>query len=163
MNLYNLSNQYQLLLENIHDEFGVINESALQQIEQHNDLINNKCIAISSYIKNLIAEENAIKQAENEMYERRKITEKKILHLQEYLKSNMERCQINEIKCPQFIIKIKKNPLAVNVFSPEILPEKYYRLVTEKKIDKKLIKECIDNGEHVPGAMMQQNTRIEIK
>ena len=163
MNLYNISTTYQFMLENIHDENGEINEAALIMIDEHKDAMNNKCIAISSYIKNLLAEEKAVKEAEKSMQERRKGIENRTKFLEEYLKTNMERCGISEIKCPQFIIKVKKNPLSVNVFDEKCLPAKYFRIVTETKVDKKLIKEDIENGEYVPGAMLKQNTRIDIK
>ena len=77
MNLYQINKEYEEILNELYDEEGVVNETALARLEQNSDLLKNKAIAISSYVKNLEAEREAIKNAKAEMSKREKVNKKK--------------------------------------------------------------------------------------
>src|SRR5690348_9402790 len=107
MNLYSIANKYQELLTiAVDQETGEVNEQALNELTTISDDIKDKGIAVASYIKNLEAERNAINEAKKAMAEREARLDKKMDYLTQYLQSNMERCGINEISCPQFVIKL---------------------------------------------------------
>lgn len=163
MQLYNIASQFQQSLENLHDENGVINESALELFNDSNALMHDKCIAVSAFINNLEAEFKAVAEAKSRMAYRQDRLQDKINWLEDYLKSNMERCGINEIKCPEFVIKIKKNPTSVDVFDENLVPSHYKIEKILSTIDRKKIKEAISQGIVVAGAGLKQNTRVEIK
>jgi uncharacterized protein (DUF169 family) len=77
----------------------------------------------------------------------------------------MERCGINEISCPYFVIKLKKNPVSVDVFNKLQIPEQYIKTkqTIEHSVDKVKIKEDILAGVEIPGATLKQNVRLEIR
>ena len=164
MNLYQIANQYENILKQTFDqETGEVNEEALKKFELIKSDIKEKGIAIASYIKNLDAERKAIEEAKLAMAERESRLNKRASYLTTYLQSNMERLGINEISCPYFIIKIKKNPVSVDDFAHNLIPQEYKRIVTEEKIDKKKIKEDLQKGVLIPGAKFKQSNRLEIR
>ena len=164
MNLYQLSSEYQLLLDQSFDvETGEINETALSCLDKVADDIKNKGVAIASYIQNIEAEEKAIEDAIKRMEVRKNQLLKKTKSLIDYLQSNMERCGINEISCPYFIIKLKKCPLSVDVINEDQIPDEYRKIKSVVSLDKIKIKEELQAGVVIPGASLKQNVRIEIK
>lgn len=163
MNLYELAQEFEQTLQNSIDENGEINSSALTILDEKNNLIQNKCIGISKYIKNLESEYKAVEEAAKQMKARLDALDNRIEGFKRYLLEGMEHCGISEIKCPQFVIKVKKNPLSVDVFNERLLPNRFIRKVEEIRIDKKAIKDAIVDGETIAGACLRQNMRLEIK
>jgi outer membrane murein-binding lipoprotein Lpp len=166
MSLYNIANEYQDILAQTFDpETGEINETALAKLDEVKTDIREKGIAVASFIKNIEAERNAIEDAKKSMAEREARLDKRANYLTSYLKSNMERCGITEISCAFFDVKIKKNPVSVDVYDEASLPENYIKkkIVITHSVDKMKIKEEILAGVVIPGAALRQNTRLEIR
>lgn len=164
MNLYEIANQYQeILSKTFDDETGEVNENAIALLEIAKDSMNEKGIAIASFIKNIEAERNAIEEAKKAMAERESRLDKRVDYLTNYLQSNMERCGITEIKSPYFGIKLKKCPLSVDVQDENIIPNDYKKVKEIVSIDKLKIKEEILAGVVIPGASLKQNNRLEIR
>lgn len=159
MNLYEISSRYQqafFALAECDDLPAQVIDDTLEGIEGE---IKEKAIAVASFFQNLEAEANAIYEAENRMRNRRSALEKKIASLKDYLKTNMEKTGITEITCPQFSLKIKRNPPAVCVFDEGAIPVEYKKEKTVITIDKAAIKR--DGG--CEGAIIESSTRLEIK
>ncbi|HLX52374.1 MAG TPA: siphovirus Gp157 family protein, partial [Aquella sp.] len=74
-----------------------------------------------------------------------------------------ERCGIQEISSPNFVVKLKKCPVSVDVFNEQELPNEYKKSKEVISIDKMKIKEEIQAGVVIPGAQLKQNTRLEIR
>lgn len=87
--------------------------------------------------------------------------------LRAYLKDNMERAGIEKIECPLFKLSIKKNPPSVEVIDPLSLPAEFWRTPEPKPPvpapDKAAIKAALQDGKEVPGARLNQVTRLEVK
>jgi hypothetical protein len=164
MNLYKIANEYQEVLSKTFDpETGEVNEAALSLLDITKGEVKEKSIAVASYIKNLEAEKIAIQSAKDAMGEREKRLANRLASLSDYLHSNMERCGINEISSPYFVIKLKKNPVSVDDYNHDLIPNEYKKTVTEIKIDKRKIKEELQAGVVIPGATLKQSTRLEIR
>lgn len=164
MNLFEISNDYQFLLSNSFDpETGEVNEEMLSELDTTLVKVEDKSIAVASYIKNLDAEKKAIEEVKKSMGERERKLELRVEWLTNYLKSNMERCGINEIKSPYFDIKIKKCPVSVDIFDENNVPEDYKKHKQVISIDKTKIREELQMGVVIPGATLKQNTRLAIK
>lgn len=116
-------------------------------------------------IRNLEATATSIKEAEAAMAARRKSIEKRTAALIERLKTGMEIAGVQELSCPYFAIKVKKNPPAIDVWDEKQIPAKYLVQAPPPppSIDKKAIKADIDADIEVPGAKKVQGTRLEIK
>lgn len=116
-------------------------------------------------IRNLEATANSIKEAEKSMKARRESIEKRTAALIERLKTGMEIAGLQELSCPYFAIKVKKNPPAIDVWDEKQIPAKYLTQAPPPppSINKIAIKADIDAGIEVPGAKKVQGTRLEIK
>lgn len=164
MNLYNISAEYQSILSDTFDhETGEVNEQAVMKLNLITTKIEDKAIAVAGYIKNLDAERKAIEEAKKNMAERESKLERRAEWLTNYLQSNMERCDINEIKCPQFVIKLKKCPLSTDILDEHVIPDEYKRTKQVITIDKVKVKDGLLSGISIPGAQLKQNNRLEIK
>jgi ArsR family metal-binding transcriptional regulator len=164
MKLFELSAQYQQLIEETFDvETGEINEQALANLDQLKVDVKEKSIAIASYIKNIDAEKKAIEEAKKAMAEREARLERRVTSLTSYLKTNMERCGINEISCAYFAIKLKNCPVSVDIQNEDLIPSEFKKTKEVISVDKIKIKEGILAGHEIPGASLKQNTRLEIR
>jgi len=167
MKLYEISDQYQNILNNIHNsidqETGEINETALSLLDEVKTEFREKGIAVASYIKNLEADRKAIEAARKAMAEREQRIRNEIEWLNNYLNSNMQKCGITEISCPYFVVKLKKCPVSVSLDCEMLISDEYVRKVTNISYDKMKIKEKLLAGIEVPGASLKQNTTIVIK
>ncbi len=84
--------------------------------------------------------------------------------LRQYLKDNMERAGIEKIECPLFRLTIKKNPPSVEIHDPLSIPKELLRVPEVKPApDKARIKEALLCGDYVPGAVLMQGTRLDVK
>ena len=164
MNLFEISNEYQAVLSETFDhETGEVNETSLAKLDELTEKIEDKGVAVASFIKNLDAERKAVEDAKKAMAEREKSLERRAEWLTNYLQTNMERCGINEIKSPYFIVKIKKCPLSVDIQDEKLLPNDYKKVKEITTIDKLKIKDELLCGVIIPGARLKQNNRLEIK
>lgn len=168
LSLWQLGSEYQNLFSQLYDqETGEVNMEVDARL---NDLVpsaEKKCLAVASFMKKLESEERELSLLQQEIENRMASYKKEINRLHDYLKTNMERCNIQEVKCPYFTIKLKKNPYSTEVFDESQLPEKF--MVTreivkvETKPDKNAIKEeVLKTGVQVPGANVSQKTKLVI-
>jgi len=162
MNLYNISDKYLAVLSNV-NEYGELEESSLLELDKIEDELENKAVAISSYIKNLEGHQNAIKKAVDDMNDRGFVIQRKIEAIRKYLLTNMERTGISKINSPYFDITLKKNPCSVVIEDEAILSDDYKKAKVQLSIDKIKIRDDLKNGIEVKGAKLIQSNRIEIK
>lgn len=163
MKLYEIAEIYQIALQSSVDpETGEISEQALARLDQIGHDIEDKAKNLAAHIGNLDADINAMREAERKIAERRKRVEREKEGFIEYLHTNMERCGISAIFCPEFDIKLKKCPPSVEVLNESKLPVQYFRQVIE--VDKIAIAKTLKEGREVPGArLVTDKTRVEIK
>jgi hypothetical protein len=164
MNLYKIAQDYQNILEKIHDpETGEINENALALLDVVSNDVKKKGIAVAAYIKNIDAERQAIETAKKSMAARETQINNRVIYLTDYLRDNMQRCGINEISCPEFIIKLKKCPVSVDVINESLIPDIFKNRKELITIDKVKIKENLIAGIQIDGVALKQNMRIDIR
>lgn len=168
LSLYQLGTEYQSLLSQLYDhETGEVNEEVDAQLNALSTTTEEKCIAVTSWIKRLESDQNQLEKMVEEILSRGLAFTKEINKWKDYLKTNMERCQITEVKCPYFTLKIKKNPYSTDIFDEAQIPERFMRtreiVKVERKADKNAIKEeVLNTGIQIPGAIVQQNTKLQI-
>lgn len=159
--LYEISNDYFRLLDNAETDETIRDalDDTLEGIEYEFD---EKAVNIAKYIKNLQAEMNAVKEAEDSMKRRRAVLTKKIDWLKEYTKKHMERLDKNKISCPEFVMRIRKNPPSVIIDNENLIPDEFKKESMLVNIDKKAIYLRLKNNEQVNGSRLIQNTRLDI-
>lgn len=136
--LYKISNEYQSAfaeLENLFEHSpDLINDSLIEM----RDELENKCLNVAAYIKNLEVESDAIKKAEDAMKARRTVIQNKMARLKFYLAEHLPGKLSND----QLEVKLIKGRQSVVIDDEELLPEEYFRYKREP--DKTLIKNDID-------------------
>lgn len=163
-NLYKIANEYQSLLEQTYDpETGEIFPQVLDKLEELSTTMEDKAVAVASYIKNLDAEREAIAQAKKNMAERESRLDRRSDYLTQYLQCNMERCGITEIKSPLFVIKLKKCPVSTDIIDENMIPDDYKKRKEVVSIDRMKLKEEMLSGVVIPGAQLKQNNRLDIR
>jgi len=168
MKLFEISQEYAQIINELYDDEGNENPQALARLEENQVSLEKKAIAIASWIKNMEIEKAALTAAKKEIddnkkniIEREKALESKIKRWNGSLQHEMETRGINEIKCPYFVLKLKKNPHSLDVPDEEIIDEDYR--VYDWKLDRARMLSDMKNGVIIDGAAIQQKMRLEIK
>jgi hypothetical protein len=161
LRLYDLANEYRYLLNDLTDETGAVTPAALERLDELKDPIETKCINVVKVFKSLEAERIAIEAERKAMQAREKALAKQIESMKDYLLTNMEKCEISEIKCPKFVIKLRKNPPSTVIVDEFLIPSDYNKIKIE--LDKEKIRSDLLNGVIIPGAKLESKNRIEIK
>jgi hypothetical protein len=168
LSLYHLGKEYQSLLSQLYDpETGEVNEQIDAELTALSPTIDNKCIAVASWIESMRSEKASIEFMKQQILKREAAYDKEINKALTYLDNNMKKFGIKEIKCPYFTIKIKTNPYSTDIEDESQIPERFMRTrvieKTEIKPDKNAIKEeVLKTGVQIPGALVQQKTKLEI-
>lgn len=164
LSLYQIAAEHRQMVERLM-EFQEDAAAIADTIEAESFPLELKAQNVAYAIRNLESSAEAIKQAEGQMAERRKAIEKRAAHIREYLKTSMEVAGVAKIACQHFALTIAKNPAAVDIFEPVLIPAAYMRQPEPPppSPDKTAIKEAIKAGVEVPGALLAQGTRLVIK
>lgn len=123
-----------------------------------------KALAIGHFCIN---EQSDIDAIENEIKRLKAMSTRKENHIEwmkNYLKNHMEATGQLRIDSATVGVAIRKNPPSIIIEDVTKIPEKYMRIIPEKKEpDKVLIKQAFKDGIGIDGCKMEQGTRLEIK
>lgn len=164
LSLYEISQEYRAMVERLMDTQNDL-QTIEHTIEAESLDLTTKAQNVAYAIKNLDAMAVAIKNAEQEMATRRKAIENRVTHLREYTKTCMQIAQVTKIECAHFALSIKKNPPKVEIFEPGLIPAEFMKQPEPPPPapDKAAIAEALKAGKVVPGAILEQGVRVEIK
>lgn len=162
--LYELAAEYREAAERL-QSLELDEQTIADTLEGLSGEIEVKATNVAFMARNMESLAEQIKAAEQAMSARRKAIENRASSLREYLRINMERCNISKIESPQFRISIKQNPASVMIDDERQLPVEFMRQPEPPPPapDKKAIKAAIESGIAVPGAWLTKTTRVEIK
>ncbi len=167
MRLYEISNEYTNLITELTSEGlqdGEIEESLVKQLDEIKEKFNEKAINVAKFIKNIEAEDRAIKDAIEGMRNRSARLQKQQAWLESYLKENIEKSGLCDvITCPELVIKLVQNPPSVVVYDESLILDAYKRKKEVITIDKVAIKKDITEGFEVDGARIEQKKRLVIQ
>jgi hypothetical protein len=162
LKLYEISDKYQFLLHDLYDEeTGEIDESVMVKLNELSDSAETKCINIVKIFKEIDYQRLAIAEEKKRMQARETALKNQVERLKFYLQSNMDRCKIDRVECPQFVISMQKNPASLSITNAKLLPEKYMKVTVEP--DNEKIKEDLKNNVVIPGACLVQGRSVRIR
>ena len=119
---------------------------------------------VAAFVENRKAEINAIKEASKKLADRARSEQKSLDRLVEYLKYNMEQSGITEIRSPELILKIKKNPPSLVIDDESKIDDIFFiEVPATRKLIAADIKRELKAGNVIEGAHIEQKTRLEIK
>ena len=119
---------------------------------------------VACWVKNLIAEADAIREEEIRLMKRRKSAETKAERLKAWLLSAMTREDgtTDKLKTGRVSISVKRNPPST-VVDDELLPSTYKVAKITYQANKELIKRELLAGGEVPGAHLEYGRSVVIK
>ena len=162
MKLYELSNDYQEVMQLLEDDNdNIVLKDTLNALEGD---LKDKCLNISKMIE---SSKNSIETIDNEikrlqgLKKTKQNTEKS---LKDYLLYSLDSVNIKKLDLEIFKITVRNNPEKVVISDESKINNKYIKKTVVEKIDKKAIKEDYkENGILPEGASIQQGKSIMIK
>jgi hypothetical protein len=161
--LYEVADEYQQLFQQL-SELENIDEQVVKDSLAHvQDKVEVKAVNVAAYIKNLEAEAQAIKTAQDKLMQRQKRVSAKIKHFKDYLCGNLQRCGINNIHHPLLSIAVVKNPGRLSINNMDLIPAEYTTIQHIIALEEKKIKQALKNGMLIPGCELIQNESLRIR
>ncbi len=140
------------------EEDAALFQDTLESLE---GAIEDKAEKIVCVLKEMEGDINTLKAEEKRLKERRQALEKKKEHLRWYLQDELEVMNIPRLKTARFTISLRDNAPKVNVIDETLIPFNFIK--TAYSVDKKAVKEALENGEVVEGATLVQERGISIR
>tara|TARA_R110000851_G_scaffold223770_1_gene376611 strand:- start:244 stop:732 length:489 start_codon:yes stop_codon:yes gene_type:complete len=159
--LYEISKDYTNIFEQIDFETGEVDASLIKSLAEAEDDLNEKIISVSKYIKNLEAEQEAVKSEAKKMSERAKIIENKVSRLKNYICREMQFSNITKATSDCFNVMLRKNPPKLELKDENVIPIEYKKVKYEW--DKAKIKQDLKDGLSVNGAVLVNGKSIHFK
>ena len=151
--LYEMTSEYKEALQ-VMQEADISDEAIADTLEGLTGSIKDKGRNVAAFLQNLESDALAMKDAENRIAARRKTIENKVNQMKEYLRSNMEKCEITEISCPEFTVKLGKPSSICQIDDETKLTAEYVVTKTTHSADKRLILKDLKADKDVPGASL---------
>ena len=165
MTLYEINESIKAVLDAMsleQDENGEIDDSYIFELDRLQEQRDEKLEAIGCYIKNLDAEAEAIKEEMDALKARYSQKVAKSERLEEYLKNDLLEHETMKFETPKVAFSFRKST-QVSIKDERMIPFEYGENVTEFKINKKAIKQAIQDGKEVPGAELVTYQNLQIK
>ena len=141
----------------IDEETGeILNANGLDELEIAKE---EKIENIGLWIKNLLAEAEAVKHEKDNMAIRQKRLEKKAESLKGYLTYALDG---EKFSTPRVAMSFRKSESVV-IPDDAIVPDEYCNISVIKKPDKTVIKKALKEGKEVLGAELVTKQNIQIK
>lgn len=159
MKLYELSNQYQKLIDmdtSTPEDFEAFNELMGSLI----DTIELKADAVAAVIRTLNAEADSFAEEIKRLQERKKSIENKSQSLKAYLMRNLQEVGLDKVQGRLFSVAIQKNPPSLIVDESK-LDDEYFKVV--KQADNSRIKDLLKAGVKIQGAELVSGESLRIK
>jgi len=162
MNIYEIKNEYQLIITDIINNDGEITPDQETALKINRADLETKGINYAYVIKQLEADCEAIDLEVKRLNALKKVRSNAAERLKANISSAMLLFEVEEIKTP--LIKLNfRNSESVEITNEAQLAEKFITTKTVITPDKKAIKEAIKLGEVVEGAIISYNKNLQIK
>ena len=87
----------------------------------------------------------------------------KAVRLKSYLLGEMKRTETKQIKCPYFVLSVRKNPVSVVIAQNAVIDSDLLLPPKPQEPDKKAIKAAIESGRVVFGCSLENSESLTIK
>lgn len=156
--LYELTGIFKQIaeMEGIDEETKLDTLESIDWTEQFEEKVENTV----KVIKNKEAEKKQLKEEIDRLTARHKSIDSDITRLKTGLQGAFEITGHDKVKTLLFTVTLAKNQPSV-VVDEELLPKKYF--VITKKPDKNAIKELLNAGKKVKGAVLQESKSLRIR
>lgn len=163
MSLYHISENYRHALAVLTDA-DLPEEAVNDTLEALEGEVMQKGQAVAAFTLNLGAEIEAVKAVEKRISDRRKTLEKREARMRDYLRTNMEKCGISEIKAidGSFTAKLAKGRPSVVIDDESLIEDDSEFVRWKRDLNKTAIADAIKAGKDVPGAHMEARPSLRL-
>lgn len=168
MRLYEIDNALLELMENGYNDECVDAETGEFLEDRFEELMARytaerdvKIENIALYIKDTVAECDALKAEEKRLADRRKAKENKVKWLKDYLTTSMLQAGDSKFESAKCVVSFRKS-VSVNA-DMELIPAEYVTEKVERTANKTAIKKALQDGETIIGAYLEEKQNIQIK
>lgn len=161
MNLYELSSELQNVIEGgmvFDEETGEVLFDS-ENLEELELAFNDKLEGCGLYIKNQLAEIEAMKKEETKLADRRRIKENKVRRLKRYMLEGMERTGTSKLDTPKIYISTRKSKQVI-IDDQSKLPSEYLKV--KETVDKAALKKALASGD-IAGAHLEENINLQLR
>lgn len=162
MNIYQIQNEYQLLINSIIENDGEITPEQELALTINKDQLQSKSESYAYVIKQMDVECDIIDLEIKRLQQAKKVRENTVERLKYTLTNAMQLFEVDEIKTPLIKLNFRKSESVV-VYDTNSLPQMYKIIKVTETPDKAKIKEAIKQGETVVGAELVINQNLQIK
>ena len=143
-------------------------ELSIDEVKDTFDLIegefNDKAVSLVAVTLNMGDDVKIIKDEIKRLQARVKSIEVKQDSMKDYLKYNMQKSGISNIKCPMFSITLAKGREVVEINDPDLVPNDYVNVSVNESIDKRKVLADLKDGKDIPGcSLIRTDESIRIK
>ncbi len=163
LRLYEIAATYLQALEALAEMEDLPQEAIADTLEGLAGTFEDKAVNVGAYIRTLEAEASSIEGACKSMERRQQSLKRHAGRLKEYLKRQMERTGLTKVKNHYLLLRVQANPPGVTVEDEDRIPERYKHTEIAIKLLRSEIARALKAGEEVPGARLEQTTRLEIQ
>lgn len=161
MKLYEMKDKYFELLSKFQEAQSEEDMSALADILGNlEDDIHEKIENCCRVYRTLEAESDAYKQEAERLKGKAVIATNKAERLKDYIAFCLG--QGNKMKTELFTLSWRKSQ-AVEIVNPELIPDQYKRVTTISEPNKVVMKQDLQAGAEIPGAILKDNLSLQIK
>lgn len=163
LSLYNIQNEYMQIVETLIDNGGELTPELETEIQISKEQLQTKGVCYGFIVKQLESEIDMIDVEIERLNKLKKTRNNSISRLKTNLSTAMQVFEVESLETPLIKINFRKSE-SVEIIDLKLLDAKYKK-VSEPVIsaDKKAIKEAIELGEVVTGAVINYNKNIQIK
>lgn len=162
LRLYEITDSFLQTLEALAEMEDLPQEAIADTLEGLAGTFQDKALNVAAYIRTLEAEAVAIEEAYKRMEQRQRSLRHHADRLRQYLKQQMERTGLTKIKNCQLLMRVQANPPSVVIDSENQIPNAFREIITTTKLLKAEIGKALKAGESIPGAHLEQSTRLVI-
>ena len=143
-------------------------ELSADEVKDTFDLIegafNDKAVSLVAVTLNMGYDVKVIKDEIKRLQARVKSIESKQNSMRDYLKYNMQKSGISNIKCPMFSITLAKGREIVEVNDSSLVPSDYVEIDVVEKVDKRKLLADLKEGKDIPGcSLVRSDVSLRIK
>lgn len=162
MNIFNIQNEYKLLVSELIENGGELTPELELSLQINKDQLQSKSENYAYIIKQIDAECDIIDNEIKRLQQAKKVRENTVDRLKATLTTAMNTFELTEIKTPLIKLNFRKSE-SVIVYDVNSLPQMFKTIKVTETPDKAKIKEVIKNGDTVVGAELVINNNIQIK
>ena len=157
--LYDLTNQYQQLLEL---ESEIDEQTFIDTLQSIDEAIEDKAENLAKVIKEIESTVSVITNEISRLQSKKQALNNRVSNLKTYLQGEMEKVNKTKVKGELFTVNIQNNPPSLRVDRTDNIPKDFF-IEQEPTLDKKALKEAVKNGEVIEGVELKQTRSLRIR